>query len=184
MTKQKKGFWVFICSLIPGAGELYMGFQKMGLSIMILFWGCIACVSLLQMNALIFLLPILWFYSFFNVHNLKCLTEEEFLSIEDHFIFPTKELFADRDNFIRQYRNTLAAILIIFGFFGLWNNIIGVLRWSLPEDTFNLLDDLNYFVPSIVVSFLFIIIGIRLIRGKKQELELEEKESEAKNENA
>lgn len=39
MTKQKKGFLLFIASLIPGAGELYMGFRKMGLSLMILFWG-------------------------------------------------------------------------------------------------------------------------------------------------
>lgn len=37
MTKQKKGFLLFLCSLIPGAGELYMGFRKQGLSIMLLF---------------------------------------------------------------------------------------------------------------------------------------------------
>ena len=28
MKKQKHGFWVFIFSLIPGAGEMYMGFKK------------------------------------------------------------------------------------------------------------------------------------------------------------
>ena len=39
MKKQKHGFWVFIFSLIPGAGEMYMGFKKQGLSIMLLFWG-------------------------------------------------------------------------------------------------------------------------------------------------
>ena len=33
MTKQKKGFLLFVASLIPGAGELYMGFRKMGLSL-------------------------------------------------------------------------------------------------------------------------------------------------------
>ena len=39
MQKQKRGFWLFIFSLIPGAGEMYMGFKKQGISIMFLFWG-------------------------------------------------------------------------------------------------------------------------------------------------
>ena len=38
MQKQKRGFWLFIFSLIPGAGEMYMGFKKQGISIMFLFW--------------------------------------------------------------------------------------------------------------------------------------------------
>lgn len=46
MKKQKHGFWVFIFSLIPGAGEMYMGFKKQGLSIMLLFWGSIALASI------------------------------------------------------------------------------------------------------------------------------------------
>ena len=96
MTKQKRGFWLFIASLLPGAGELYMGFRKMGLSIMVLFWGCIACASLLGFDALIYLLPIIWFYSFFNVHNLKSLSEEEFHSLEDHFIPPVEEFEKNR----------------------------------------------------------------------------------------
>ena len=76
MTKQKKGFWLFIFSLIPGAGEMYMGFQKQGLSIMTVFWGCIALSAGTGIGWLIMALPILWFYSFFNVHNMKYLTEE------------------------------------------------------------------------------------------------------------
>ena len=42
MQKQKKGFLLFISSLIPGAGEMYMGFFKQGISIMTLFWAIIA----------------------------------------------------------------------------------------------------------------------------------------------
>lgn len=38
MPKQKRGFLLFICSLIPGAGEMYLGFFKQGISIMTLFW--------------------------------------------------------------------------------------------------------------------------------------------------
>ena len=47
MIMQKKGFLLFLCSLIPGAGELYMGFKKRGVSMMAIFWGIVAlaCVS-------------------------------------------------------------------------------------------------------------------------------------------
>ena len=37
MTNKKNAFWRFIFSLMPGAGEMYMGFLKMGVSIMGLF---------------------------------------------------------------------------------------------------------------------------------------------------
>ena len=67
MKKQKHGFWVFIFSLIPGAGEMYMGFKKQGLSIMLLFWGSIALASITGLGWLAMFLPVIWFYSFFNV---------------------------------------------------------------------------------------------------------------------
>lgn len=37
MTRKKRGFWTFCFSLIPGAGEMYLGFMKRGLSMMCLF---------------------------------------------------------------------------------------------------------------------------------------------------
>lgn len=37
MRRQRKGFLTWIASLIPGAGELYMGFEKQGVSLMLLF---------------------------------------------------------------------------------------------------------------------------------------------------
>ena len=86
MQKQKKGFLLFISSLIPGAGEMYMGFFKQGISIMTLFWAIIAIAGGLNISSLVIFLPVLWFYSFFHVHNLKELPEEEFYAIEDNYI--------------------------------------------------------------------------------------------------
>ena len=57
MKKQKHGFWVFIFSLIPGAGEMYMGFKKQGISIMLLFWGAIALASITGLGWLAMFLP-------------------------------------------------------------------------------------------------------------------------------
>lgn len=50
MRRQRKGFLTWIASLIPGAGELYMGFEKQGVSLMILFWGSVALIAMLGMG--------------------------------------------------------------------------------------------------------------------------------------
>lgn len=174
MTKQKRGFWLFIFSLLPGAGELYMGFRKMGLSIMILFFGTIACASMLNINALIFLLPIIWFYSFFNVHNIKCLSDEEFMSLEDDYIFHIEALVEDNKSLVKKYRSTLAFLLIIFGISGLWNVLTFWLAGLIPETIYAYIQDFGYQLPSLVISILLIVIGIKLIKGKREELDKNE----------
>lgn len=174
MTKQKKGFWLFIFSLIPGAGELYMGFQKKGLSIMCIWWGCIALCALLRFDAIIFLLPVIWFYSFFHVHNLKSLSEEEFHSVEDQLVFPTDGLIENKTNFLRQYRTMIAVILIVFGISGLWNIVCGWTYEFLPAEIASFLDNIGYQLPSLVIAVIMIVIGIKLIKGKKEELSNDE----------
>lgn len=178
MTKQKRGFWLFISSLIPGAGELYMGFRKMGLSIMVLFWGCIACASLLSFDALIFLLPIIWFYSFFNVHNLKGLSEEEFHAVEDRFFLPVDSLVENKEQFLKQYHNILAIILIVLGIAGLWNSLTIWVGWFLPESMYYYIRSVGYKLPTLAVSIILIVIGIKLIKGKKAELDNEKSDAE------
>ena len=37
MIRKKSKGWTFIFSLLPGAGEMYMGFMKQGLSLMTIF---------------------------------------------------------------------------------------------------------------------------------------------------
>ena len=103
MTKQKHGFLVFIASLIPGAGEMYMGFRKQGISIMLLFWGTFALTSVINMGWIMLILPILWFYSFFNVHNLKSLSEEDFYSVEDSYILHLDQFIGSTDSAFMTY---------------------------------------------------------------------------------
>ena len=58
MTKKKSGFLTFLFSWIPGAGEMYMGFMKMGVSLMGLFWGIISLSVLTNTGYLILVLMI------------------------------------------------------------------------------------------------------------------------------
>ena len=87
MTKKKNGFLTLCFSFVPGAGEMYMGFMKQGVSIMSVFWMLIFLAVFLNFGAVLFILPILWCYSFFNVHNLRGLSDEEFYEVEDDYLF-------------------------------------------------------------------------------------------------
>lgn len=174
MTKQKKGFLLFVASLMPGAGELYMGFRKMGLSIMALFWGCIAMASFFSLDAIIFFLPIMWFYSFFNTHNLKSLSEEEFHSVEDKLILPVDGFVKNKEQFIKRYRNAVAILLIFIGAASLCNIGSNWLYQILDPDQYYFILSIVRQVPAIVLSVFLIVFGIHLIRGKYEELENEE----------
>lgn len=178
MTKQKRGFWLFLFSLIPGAGEMYMGFRKQGISIMILFWAIIALAAGTGISWFIMFLPILWFYSFFNVHNLKSLTEEEFYAIEDTYVLHMDKLIGDADVLLKKYRTIVAVLLIIFGIAILWNNFLDILDWLLPDLLIAFLHDISYRIPQIVIAVVIIITGYYLLTKKKSELEQEQKEEE------
>ena len=174
MTKQKKGFLLFITSLLPGAGELYMVFRKMGISITILFWGIIACATITNFNELTYLLPVLWLYSFFNVHNIKSLNEEEFMSVEDHYILV--DLFTNSKEFqsgtiIKKYRNLLAGILILFGACGVWKVITNFIAGLIPDYAYEAILRIGDQLPGFVISIALIVLGAKLILGKKEELD-------------
>lgn len=171
MIKQKKGFFTFIFSLIPGAGELYMGFRRRGISIMILFWLAIGFAGVLQINLLLFTLPILWFYSFFNVHNLASLTDEEFYSLEDKFLFDIDRIMEDKDIVLKNYRNVFAWILIFLGASIIWNNSFSILYSILPERLYYQIRAIGGNVPQFVFAAAIIALGVYLIRGKKKELD-------------
>ena len=174
MTKQKKGFLLFVASLIPGAGELYMGFRKMGLSIMTLFWSCIAIASFFSFNAIIFFLPIIWFYSFFNTHNLKSLSEEDFHAVEDKLILPVDGFIQNKEQFMKRYRNAVAILLILIGAASLCNIGSDWLYQLLGTDDYYYILDFARQIPAIILAVFLIVFGVHLIRGKYEELENEE----------
>lgn len=183
MTKQKKGFLLFLCSLIPGAGELYMGFRKQGLSIMLLFWGCIFFSGYSGIGFFVMFLPILWAYSFFNVHNLKSLSEEDFYSVEDAYILHMDQFIDNTDHFVRKYKKIIAILLIIFGVSILWDNVTDLIRWILPEYVVSFFSHIFYTLPSIIIAIVIIAGGVHLLKTKKLELEDEnEKAADAKQE--
>lgn len=178
MTKKKSGFWTFIFSWIPGAGEMYMGFMRMGISLMGLFWGIVTLSIFFNTGFLMFIDVIVWFYSFFHANNLHAMDDEDFYALEDHYLIPVDMDYEFWNKItITKYRKILAGILILFGAAILWNSILDLIYWTLPDYVWNYINSISRFVPQLVLGIGVIAVGVMLIRGKKQEL-LEEDRGE------
>ena len=166
MQKQKRGFWLFIFSLIPGAGEMYMGFKKQGISIMLLFWGAIALASITGLGWLAMFLPVIWFYSFFNVHNMYSLSDEEFYALEDDYIFHLDRILPI-NQWSKQQNKIVAGILIIAGICIFWNECVDYLIGSwiyvwFSESIANSISQFLHTLPRLVIAVILICVGYLL----------------------
>lgn len=171
MTRKKNGFLTFIFSLLPGAGEMYMGFMKQGVSLMGAFFLLIFLASWLNMGPLLFVLPVLWCYGFFHVHNLRGMPDEEFYAVEDDYLFHLEQALPKGTGTNKKYRNMLAIVFIVIGTAVLCDNLSQVIRWCLPSYLVNYYRSFVNMVPQMACGVLLIIGGIWLIRGKKEELD-------------
>ena len=79
---RKSRILTFLFALWPGAGQMYLGYMKRGVSLMLLFCLLMAISSFTGFGVFIFLLPIVWFYGFFDTINLRSMSYE-FLPQDD-----------------------------------------------------------------------------------------------------
>lgn len=171
IKKKKSGFITFCCSLFPGAGEMYLGFMKMGVSLMSLFIFLMILGNMLNIDSLLSIGIIVWFYSFFHVHNLAGLTENEYMNTKDEFLFNfDKILDADKKN-IEKYRKVIAIILILFGTLLLWQGIKAAFLPLLPDFILRIISRMENTVPQILAGIGIIIGGFYMIKGKKEDME-------------
>ncbi len=174
MKRRKSSFLAFICSLVPGAGEMYIGFMKRGLSIMLIFWGIIFVSVWLNLSSLLFAIPIIWFYSFFEVHNLRALPDAEFAAMEDSHINFTGIQSEKLKLLQHKYRNVFALVLILIGASILWNNMYGIVEDLLPDYVRDIIYSIGHYFPQMLVGCAIIALGFWLILGKKKELDQKE----------
>ena len=178
MRKKKNRFLLFCFSFLPGAGEMYFGFMKMGISLLSLFAVCVMVTGYMQIGVLMFVPFVVWVYSFFHANNLGALSDEEFYRVEDGYLFGLNEteLGSFKDSIVGKYRKALAIILIILGASMLWQAFCHML-WHLVGSDFYyeyisrftgiVSDDL----PKVIIALVVIWLGVKLIQGKKEELD-------------
>lgn len=177
MIKKKNGFMTFICSLVPGAGEMYLGFMKEGLSIMCLTFGMFIGSTFLNIDWLIYAVIIIWFYSLFNVHNKVSLADEEFYMLEDHYLFQLESLLPEGRLSVKQNR-VFGWILLFLGLSIIWRpsiqNLLAVIRTYISADFAQVVGNYLYSIPQFVIAAILIISGVRMILKKKSDLDMEQ----------
>lgn len=179
MRSKKSNVFCFLCSFFPGAAEMYMGFMKMGVSLMALFFLCFIIPTVLgSSNVFVLVSVLVWFFGFFHARNLAACSDEELSLREDVFIW--EELgYTEQLKMKKKSVNKWIAVLLIFcGACMIWNNVWDIMYQFLPSEYFDYVWTVMDRIPRIAVAIVIIVIGVRMIMGKKEELEDEIPEEE------
>lgn len=146
-----------LLSAFPGAGHLYLGLQKRGMQLMFLFLGSIYVLDLLHLSVFLFMIPLIWFYSFFD--GLQCSSRYGREPLIDQPIFK---------DWARHQR------LIGFGIaaLGLYYLTIRLVIPQLNELFPNafMTYEIRSYLNTVIVSLLLIFGGLKLLFGKPREL--------------
>ncbi|MEK4456989.1 MULTISPECIES: multi-tm2 domain protein [Paenibacillus] len=152
-----------ILSVFPGAGHMYIGLQKRGLQLMLLFLGGIYVLDVLYLSLFLFLIPVVWFYSFFDA-----LQQVSRYGREPLIDKPVIGMFA-------QYHRWVGLGLLLLGaYYILINVLVPTLDRLFPNgEIYNLVD---MYLRTIIVSLLLIGGGIWMMIGNSKSKRVKEKQ--------
>lgn len=186
MRKKKNRFLLFCFSFLPGAGEMYYGFMKTGVSLLTLFAFSLMATLYTNVAPLGLVIMIVWVYGFFHANNLGSLSDEEFYRIKDEYLFGMKENDIDsiKEFITGKYRKVFAALLILVGVSMLWQTFCRFLRFIMGNEFYyeyiaTFTRAIGTDLPRILISIAIIWVGVKLIMGKKKELDMIDEKEEA-----
>ena len=167
---KKNGILTFLFAFVPGAGQMYQGYMKRGLSLITLFFLCIMAGMLLE--PLVLTALIVWMYSFFDTFNLRAQFIAGTAPADDYLVhFNTKD--ARLTLFFRDSHKLVGWALIALGAMVAYQNIImrvlGDVMWRWGQNSpffravYLMLDEL----PEVVVCVALSVCGGWLVRGPK-----------------
>lgn len=153
---QNKSKWLTIFfSCVPGAGHMYLGLMNQGIRLMTGFFLAVFLMGWLGISLIGFIIPVIWCYSVFGAYHLY-----ESGEVEDTFdsvaIFP----------FLLDHSKWLGWGFILFGVVIISERLLfPLINWQLQG-----------YLRTGLVALLFILGGIKLLRGEKNEISLPVKE--------
>ena len=167
---KKNGILTFLFAFVPGAGQMYQGYMKRGLSLITMFCLCVMAGMLLE--PLVLTALIVWMYSFFDTFNLRAQFIAGTAPADDYLVhFNTKD--ARLTLFFRDSHKLLGWALIALGAMVAYQNIImrvlGDVMWRWGQNNpffraiYLMLDEL----PQIVACVALVVCGLWLVRGPK-----------------
>ncbi|ENQ3108034.1 hypothetical protein SAMN04488168_11554 [Bacillus sp. 491mf] len=156
--KKSKTF-ASILAMFPGAGHMYLGLQRRGLQLMAAFLLAIYLLDLLRLSAFLFLVPIIWFYSFFDTLQQTAKYGKE--DLQDTPII---------DYFINHQKWLGIGLIGLGGYYLLDQTLLPILN-DYFATIFNIhINELYYrYFQTSIVALLLIGGGFKLLLGNKEE---------------
>lgn len=171
--KKRSKFWTVVFSFLPGAGHMFMGFMKLGVSLMSLFFAVIFLASWLQISPLLYVLPVLWFYSFFDCINKAFSSDEQFVLFEDHYLLPSEANKVLSQGIVQKHRLVIGIIVLLLGVYLVLMNVYDSFYWAqvFTDRVYSIIGGFIRQIPQLFIGVGIIVVGWKLIIGKKKECE-------------
>lgn len=164
----KNGILTFLFAFCPGAGQMYQGYMKRGLSLITMF--CVAFGAGTLLEVLYVAMPIVWMYSFFDTFNLRAQIIADTAPEDDYLVH-----FDPRDKRLARAlldsHKLVGWLLIAFGALIAYQNLIMntlgdlVYRWGHSSPVFRALYLVMDSLPDVVVCVILIVCGVWLVKG-------------------
>jgi hypothetical protein len=155
-TGRKSKLIATLLSIFPGAGHMYLGLQKRGLQLMAGFLFSLYILDVLRFSLFLFLIPILWFYSFFDaLQHISRYSEGELKDV------PVID-------WLINHQKWLGIGLVLLGGYYLCEQILLPAAARLLEDHVDLYALYSRYFQTAVISVLLIGGGLKLLSGSRQ----------------
>ena len=167
---KKNGILTLLFACIPGAGQMYQGYMKRGLSLITLFFLCIMAGMLLE--PLVLTALIVWMYSFFDTFNLRAQIIAENAPADDYLVHINWKDKRMQDFMMDSHKLLGWGLIALGGLVAYQNIIMRVLgdvmwRWGQNSPFFRAVYLMLEQLPQIVVCVALIVCGVWLVRGPK-----------------
>ena len=164
----KNGFLLFIASCLSGCGQMYQGYMKRGVSLLLAFCLVLFASTYFYLGTLALFLPVIWLYAFFDSYALRSQLSAG-TAPEDAFLFGLSDMDSNRlGELLRKRHSLIGWVLVAVGVYMLYDMLMGQLSnlffgW-FGEWLYSLL---RYGLPRVVITVLVILLGLWFIRGPK-----------------
>ena len=167
----KNGILTFIFAFCPGAGQMYQGYMKRGLSLITMF--CLfVVIGVSTLQVLTIGCAIVWMYSFFDTFNLRAQIGAG-TAPEDDYLVHINWKDQRMQEFMMDSHKLLGWGLIALGALVAYQNILMntlgdiVWRWGQSSPFFRALYLMMDQLPEVVVCVALIVCGIWLVKGPR-----------------
>lgn len=167
---KKNGILTLLFAFIPGAGQMYQGYMKRGLSLVLM--TAAICVAATLIGPIAFALLVVFMYSFFDTFNLRAQISMG-TAPEDDYLFHFDPQDKRMARMMQDSHKLVGWCLIAAGAMIAYQNIIMntlgdiLWRWGQTSPVWRAIYLVMDQLPEVVVCVALILCGIWLVRGPK-----------------